>query len=57
MSDDNLVSFRLSEELKELVEERAEEDGVTFSEKVRQYCRDGAGDPRQQRLSDIRSDA
>lgn len=41
MSEDNPVSFRISEEMKKLVAEQAEEDGVTFSEKVRQYCRDG----------------
>jgi len=51
MSDNNLISFRLSPELKELIEERAEADGVTFSEKVREYCAGGVDMPREnQRL-------
>jgi len=41
MSDDKPVSFRLSEELRELVEEQADADRVSFSEKVREYLRDG----------------
>lgn len=47
MSDRKPVSFRLSGELRELVEERAEADGVTFSEKVREYCRQGADLPQE----------
>jgi len=41
MSEDKPVSFRLSEDLRELVEEQADADGVSFSEKVREYLRDG----------------
>lgn len=45
MSDEHPVSFRLSKELKRLVEEQADADDVTFSEKVREYCRDGIEQP------------
>jgi len=51
MSEDNLVSFRLSEDLRELVEEQAERDDVSFSAKVREYCREGVdGLPDQAEL-------
>jgi len=41
------VSFRLSEELKELVEERAAAEGTCFSAKVREYCRRGVDTERK----------
>lgn len=51
MGDDNLVSFRLSQDLRELIEEQAERDDVSFSEKVREYCREGVdGLPNQVEL-------
>jgi hypothetical protein len=56
MSDNNLVSFRLSSELRELIEEQAEADGVTFSAKVREYCAGGVDEPRKnQRLVETSS--